>query len=942
MAVIIYSITPTDVHGSTSAGVAGRTGSPGDGGSTNTCARVGCHTGGNNPVQNSPNVVITTNIPVGGYVPGQTYTVTVQVTEAGRSKFGFSVTAERSNNAKVGTWVITNPTETQANGTGNNWATHTTAGTAGTNSKTWSVNWVAPAANTGTVTFYAAGNAANGSGSGGDIIGIKNLAVQEAVGVSPPTITNQPQNVTECVSGTVSFNVTAAGTGTLTYQWKRNGNNLVNGGGISGATSATLSISNITAANQGNYTVDVTNSGGTTTSNPATLTVSAFPTFSLIQPPSTNLCVGQSLTLGLNVSGGTVGSYQWFRNNTAIPNSNVQSLTINPVTLANAGTYYCQVTGTAGCADSVNFTENITINVTQPVQITSQTANQTLCVGQPLNLIVAATGTTPTFQWRLNNTNLIGQTNDTLSFNSLTTGNSGTYTCVVSNSCGSVTSNNIVVLVNANTAITTNPTPQAACVGNTATFSVAATGAGLTYQWRKNSVNIPSANSASYTTPATVIGDNGANFDCIVTGTCGTLTTTQAALTVTNSAAISQQPQNVVACAGGNASFTVSGTGGNNTTYQWRFNGNNIGSPTSNPTLQLSNINSNNVGNYDVVITGGCGTVTSTVATLSLGQAPTFTPLANTATACLGTEFTTTVATQGQVTGYVWRKNGTPIPNQTTATLTLPSVTPNDAGTYSVSIVGTCGNVFSNDLVLSIINPPVITVQPSLGNNVVCVNDLVFTSIQSTGDNLVYQWYNTGQPIGGQTSSAFDSTFTQPTTLSLYCIAQNSCGEVISDFVDVQIVPLPTPTITQTQNVLSTQNYVSYQWFLAGNPLGGATNQTYEPALISAPYTVSVVDTNGCSNSSDVFNFVPVSVIELSAMGVSVFPIPTSQALTIQANETIATGRILTTEGRVIRTFNFNEGKATITVNDISTGVYLLEATNTKGLVGIQRIMINR
>ncbi len=81
--------------------------------------------------------------------------------------------------------------------------------------------------------------------------------------------------------------------------------------------------------------------------------------------------------------------------------------------------------------------------------------------------------------------------------------------------------------------ITVQPANQSVTVGQTATFSVTATGtAPLSYQWQKNSANISGATAASYTTPVTVSGDNGATFDVIVSNTAGSQTSAMATLTV--------------------------------------------------------------------------------------------------------------------------------------------------------------------------------------------------------------------------------------------------------------------------------------------------------------------------------------------------------------------------------------------------------------------------
>lgn len=86
--------------------------------------------------------------------------------------------------------------------------------------------------------------------------------------------------------------------------------------------------------------------------------------------------------------------------------------------------------------------------------------------------------------------------------------------------------------------ITTQPANQTVSIGQTATFSVVATGsAPLRYQWRKNGSAITGATGSSYATPATVGGDNGASFTVVVTNAAGSVTSSAATLTVTAAAA---------------------------------------------------------------------------------------------------------------------------------------------------------------------------------------------------------------------------------------------------------------------------------------------------------------------------------------------------------------------------------------------------------------------
>ena len=151
----------------------GRSGSPGD--ANQDCGQ--CH-GGSTASTSS---TIATDIPASGYVGGSTYNVTVTVAETGASMFGFQITAEHSSNAKAGTFATGGNSEIYTVTAGHA-VTHNTAGTFGTDSKSWTMTWTAPSSGSGDVTFYVAGNGANGTGdTTGDVIYTDSQAAAEDV-----------------------------------------------------------------------------------------------------------------------------------------------------------------------------------------------------------------------------------------------------------------------------------------------------------------------------------------------------------------------------------------------------------------------------------------------------------------------------------------------------------------------------------------------------------------------------------------------------------------------------------------------------------------------------------------------------------------------------------------------------------------------------------------
>lgn len=123
---------------------------------------------------------ITSNIPGTGYVPNTTYTITATGAGAGHTKFGFEVSPQNSSGTFLGTLVNTS-SQTQLT-TDPNYITHTLSGTSGTGFKTWIFNWTAPAASSGSVTFYGAFNITNAdNGTSGDTIMLSTLTVNENI-----------------------------------------------------------------------------------------------------------------------------------------------------------------------------------------------------------------------------------------------------------------------------------------------------------------------------------------------------------------------------------------------------------------------------------------------------------------------------------------------------------------------------------------------------------------------------------------------------------------------------------------------------------------------------------------------------------------------------------------------------------------------------------------
>ncbi|MGA2786593.1 MAG: MBG domain-containing protein, partial [Verrucomicrobiota bacterium] len=185
-----------------------------------------------------------------------------------------------------------------------------------------------------------------------------------------------------------------------------------------------------------------------------------------------------------------------------------------------------------------NFSGNVSqavTNLTVPVNATGP-SNQTTIVGNNVVFSTIASGTGPyNYTWLKNGTAINGQTNSSLTLNNVTTNDAATYSIIVGGAVGTVT-NTATLTVNVPVTVTAWPVNQTVIVGGNVTFSVTATGTGLSYQWLFNGSVI--GTSSSLTLNNVITGQAGI-YTVIVNGTVGsatnsaTLTVNKAVATVT-------------------------------------------------------------------------------------------------------------------------------------------------------------------------------------------------------------------------------------------------------------------------------------------------------------------------------------------------------------------------------------------------------------------------
>jgi hypothetical protein len=277
--------------------------------------------------------------------------------------------------------------------------------------------------------------------------------------------------------------------------------------------------------------------------------------------------------------------------------------------------------------------------------------------------------------------------------------------------------------------VVTQPVGVTRTVGQSVTFSVAASGSGpLGYQWYLNGSPIAGANTTTLVLPSVRATDAG-TYTAGVRNAAGEVLSNPAVLTVNPAPiapVITAQPQPVTVSAGQTAQFSVTTTGTAPLSYQWQRNGVNIAGATA-ANWSVVNAQSANAGSYRVIVSNSAGSVTSTAATLTVTPAvppPVVLTQPAAATRTVGQSVTFTIAASGSGSlAYQWYLDGIPIAGANAPSYTLAAVALTDAGAYTAGVRNTAGEVLSNPALL-VVNPAPI---PKLNLRLEANGRLTFT-----------------------------------------------------------------------------------------------------------------------------------------------------------------------------------------------------------------------
>ena len=511
----------------------------------------------------------------------------------------------------------------------------------------------------------------------------------------------------------------------------------------------------------------------------------------------------------------------------------------------------------------------------------------------------------------------------------------GTYNITVTGTAGTTVHTTVITFIvspGAAPTISTQPAPTAVCAPATATFTVAAVGTGLSYQWQVSTSSAPTTftnvssgtggSTDTYNTDNTTAAMNGNSYRVIVTGSCNTVTSNAVILTVNTAPAITADPQPVIICSGTDAVFNVTTTG-TNLTYVWQSATSLAGTYTpvvgapSSSTLTLPAVTSALNGNYyRVVVSGTCSPVVTSIPVLLTVN----TPVAiTTNTANAGICYTAagpntssfSVAATGTAATYQWQEstdgqnysnvsNSSVYSGANTNSLNLTGIALNMNGyKYRVFVSGTCtpSGILSNAATLTVSNPVVINANPA--DTINCEGNTTSFTVNASGTILSYQWSYSADGVSFipvPNAAPFSGTALPTLTISNLTTLYNNyrfkvvvtgtpCGISTSTAAKLTVNINPSPVLTlapynsitpSTPTVLLTTvnpagNYVyTYTRDGAATNLSGAS----VPVNVDLTGTFQVTATNtltGCFAKSNT-----VTVTDSASSILFVYPNPSS------------------------------------------------------------------
>lgn len=672
------------------------------------------------------------------------------------------------------------------------------------------------------------------------------------------SITSPVPGWTICAGETISFSANATNGGANPqYQWTLNGID------VQGANGATFSASNL--GNNAQVRCRLTSSFScanpvSVVSNMIVVTVNPtiIPTVQISSSQGNSICQGTSTTLTASpVNGGNGPVYQWFLNGTSIIGA-TNSTYNTPTDLIGTANYTVQLTSNANCVlpasvTSQNFALNITPSVTPAVSFSSNVPGNTVCSGQSITFTASATngGTTPGYQWRVNNADVPGQTNAIFTSTTLANNDQVSVRLASNATCANPTT-----VVAQNQTITVTPSSPAAvtitssipsntvCPTQSITFTANPVNGGSnpTFQWKRNGINLPGETNPTYTTFGLANNDQisvqiTSNSSCAnpATGISPAILITVIP-EVLPSVSISSNPVGTNFCSGTPVQFTASPVnGGSNPTYQWSVNGNIV----PNQTASTFNLILTGPSTVEAILTSNAqcaspATVTSSGVVLGITPPPTVIAQSDTAVC----EATSALLLTGTPAGGVWSGTGV-----------------SSSGQFSPGLPGFYRAYYQfSDPNTSCTGRDSVTIQVKARPviNIPSVSPLCATAnpVQLTATPVGGSWSGAGVSANGIFNPAATGPGQQVVT---YTVSQNGCQAS-----KIQVIDVTAPPVVDVGGN-ETVCFATQEVQFVGIPSGGTwtgngvnASGLFTPGFVTPNTTVTLtysVTVNGCTVS---------------------------------------------------------------------------------------------
>ncbi len=378
--------------------------------------------------------------------------------------------------------------------------------------------------------------------------------------------------------------------------------------------------------------------------------------------------------------------------------------------------------------------------------------------------------------------------------------------------------------------ITAQPRDTTLSVGQTATFTVGATGAGLSYQWQSGSTwsNVSTGSggaTSSYTTASVSPSDNGTRFRCIIANAAGSDTSYGALLTVNSpcTSPTSSNPANLGVAAGATATFSVTAGGSAPFHYQWQDSGASAGAAWANAGIATGAVDTlatlsfvaqalQNGTKFKCSITNGCGNAVSGAAILSVCSPVKILSQPGSDSVTVGDTATFSATATGDAPiSYQWQRGGGPWTNVTagiggtTGTYKLATLAADNGAKFRLVVQNSCGGISTDSsaaVTVAVCSPPVITANPQN-----CSDTLAGSasfSVTATGTSLTYQWQKSGDgQVWNDIASATSFTYTIASAgagddgMQFRCNVSGKCGSVANSTAARLSVCVPLKIVGQ-------------------------------------------------------------------------------------------------------------------------------------------------